>query len=484
MKVAKALEAAGSFGMPSSGKGPSPGPSRASSHSPPPKGRGMMLVPVTPACSTIVPALATLTSTGLLGPQHVSGVKSIQSLQTAQSVPSVAPTAEVSHPGARSWVPAIAVGPGVAAPGPAAIKASPRAHQQAQLARVVPVPVESLPPRAARHGSGGSDDFREKLESIQREVRTIASAQEQTEELEETRDRARDMSGQLQSLRRQNQESEVARQELRDQLQRQERLAGEAEQRLQDSERRVLDAVEAHKQVKRSLAKANEDKGLLQDSRHKLQEEQRAEQEACEANRAKAEQLNIRSQELQKVEQDLSARLKAASAKNHEAEAELSSLAETLQREREQLQDAEAEARKHADVVAQEEERTRQAQERRRVAEDSRRSAEEELRRLGEGCANANKENVALQRAGTIQEREVQDLKGQLLSEKLTSSLAKRADWKALGRAQEEECALDVENGRLKKALTKMQCDVSIAAQCIEENDNIIRQLRVGHGLR
>lgn len=347
------------------------------------------------------------------------------------------------------------------------------------LAKVVPVPVETLVTRR----DCDTEVIQQKLDQIRQEVQSIAQAQRQGEELDQTKEKAKEMSGQLQRQRREMQEAEARRQALAAELSERQRLAEEAEGRLQDAEKRLLEAVEEHKKTKRSLAKATQDLGCLQASQERLEDDQRNAKAVGEAHRAEAEHMDLRCQELQKAVQDMTARLRLKAAEAQKAEEEKCALAAELGQAKERLEEAGHEARERAARAEQLERELREAARCRHCAEDGRNLAAKDLQRRRRARQEGNKENVASQGAVADHSKALEDLQTQLMREKMAADAGSSPDaYVKLARGQEEDGGLAQENAKLKEQISKAKEDLGRCVQGIQEQDAALRQLRAGDG--
>merc|ERR1719266_440086 len=123
------------------------------------------------------------------------------------------------------------------------------------------------------------------------------------------------------------------------------------------------------------------------------------------------------------------------------------------------------------------EDQLRDAQEQRRCSEQEKSIAEQDLRQWYQKFIESNKENTVLQRANQDHKRDIWDLEIQLRQERNSGNMLRPGDFLKMMKAHERE-SLATENCKLKKALSKTQCDLDLCVRKLQDQDKTIKDLQ------
>jgi len=123
------------------------------------------------------------------------------------------------------------------------------------------------------------------------------------------------------------------------------------------------------------------------------------------------------------------------------------------------------------------EDQLRDSQEQRRISEQEKKIAEQDLRQWYQKFIESNKENTGLQRANQDHKRDIWDLENQLRQDRKSASVATPGDYLKMMKAHEHE-SLATENCKLKKALSKTQCDLDLCIKKLQEQDKTNKDLQ------
>mmetsp|Transcript_110424 Transcript_110424/g.237627 ORF Transcript_110424/g.237627 Transcript_110424/m.237627 type:complete len:649 (+) Transcript_110424:91-2037(+) len=353
--------------------------------------------------------------------------------------------------------------------------------------------------------------------------------------LENTRQRLQEIVNQRQAACQQpppQQQVDTAEQdkkmgELQAQLAQRDQRVGEVERKLQQAESELG-------QTKTDLTRVREEYRVALSSRAKADQEQnlllqhetrsRVENEAdAREMRAAAEQLRGRCQELERSELDLQEKVRVLTnlkttldtqaceqgererravegARRLEGDKRRAEVrAEQLQAELEEVK-AELEHHKLAlgqhmeaeqhetrelrcctavleDQLRHTQERMQRAEQEQQRAEQEHQRAEGDLRQWYQKFLEANKENSALQRTNQVQVKQLWELENQLRQERDVANICTPGEYLRLAKANEDG-SLATENSRLKKALTKLQCEVDLCIRKLSEKDKLLQEYK------
>jgi len=283
---------------------------------------------------------------------------------------------------------------------------------------------------------------------------------------------------------------------------------------LREAEARLLIEVDERERAQRDLIRAHHDIDCEKMTNLRLQDEHRTERdrdEACiEKWRQNYDSTLFRSKQLeQDIEQwkrnDQELREQASSAKAafeskvdsqtrecnnriavaHEAARRLegekrmaeAEVERVKHEQRQHYQQVEHETRELRCDKAVLEDQLRDAQEQRRSSEQEKNIAEQDLRQWYQKFIESNKENTALQRANQDHSRTIWDLENQLRQERNSGNVVRPGDFLKMMKAHEHE-SLASDHCRLKKANSKLQCDLDLCVKKLQEQDKTIKDLQ------
>jgi len=123
------------------------------------------------------------------------------------------------------------------------------------------------------------------------------------------------------------------------------------------------------------------------------------------------------------------------------------------------------------------EDQLQDAQEQRRSSEQDKNIAEQDLRQWYQKFIESNKENTVLQRSNQDHKRDIWDLEIQLRQERNSANMLRPGDFLRMMKAHERE-SLSTENSKLKKALSKTQCDLDLCVRKLQDQDKTIKDLQ------
>jgi len=385
-------------------------------------------------------------------------------------------------------------------------------------------------PHSARPAAEG-EDVRDQLEQIKQEVRsvggelrtelrTVALRQMHSDELEHTRQRLQNMESTVQLHQKDVQEERHQNDELRAQL-------AQTQVQLQEAEQRLLREVEEHERTQRELIRARHDYDCAVVTKERLEMEHRSSQdrsEACveqmtaryEQKVQEYEQLVLRCQDLQSSEQELQERVRQLGSRQtsmetqatdrerelggrlgaaaeaarrlegekrvlevefEKAQQEHEKAREELEKARQQQRETEQETRELRCRSAVLEDQFRDAQEQRQRSEQDQQRAEQDLRQWYQKFIESNKENTSLQRSNQDHKRDIWELENQLRQERNVASITKPGEYLKLMRAHEGD-SMASDNSRLKKVLSKTQCDLDLCIRRLGEQERLIKELQ------
>merc|ERR1719346_708769 len=159
--------------------------------------------------------------------------------------------------------------------------------------------------------------------------------------------------------------------------------------------------------------------------------------------------------------EDLSTRACAATEAARRVEGEKRVLEQELKNMKVLRREAEHEMRDLRCRTAMLEDRLQSVQEQRRRAEEDQQRAEQDLRQWYQKFIESNKENASLQKASQECKKELCDLEKQLWQERSAKHITTPGEYLKLMKAHEGD-SLAADNSKLKKALTKTQCDLDL----------------------
>jgi len=199
------------------------------------------------------------------------------------------------------------------------------------------------------------------------------------------------------------------------------------------------------------------------DAVQRLEEEKRSLQ--TEARDAQAEHDRLREQR-----DELARRLRGVEEARRKAEGDRQSMQQELGDARSRAEDAEREARDARGRAAQLQDALREAREAAEQAEDDRLQW---YHKYLEG----DKENASIQRDVESVRKEVWSLEAQLQQEQRAAAAVSPAAMLKLARDHEQSCGLMAENSRLKKVLTRNQCDLQLLTRELEEKGRLLQHM-------
>jgi len=302
-----------------------------------------------------------------------------------------------------------------------------------------------------------------------------------SEELEHTRQRVNEMAGTILLQQKETHEALEKRDELCSQL-------AEKDHQLHEVEKRLFEVIEEHAQTKRELARCVHDANCAIASSERCEEEQRnsasdrsaAYAELVEQNRVLLDQRStLESQALEAARrcEDLSTRACAATEAARRVEGEKRDLEQELKTMKVLRREAEHETHDLRCRTAMLEDRLQNVQEQRRRAEEDQQRAEQDLRQWYHKFIESNKENASLQKASQDCKKELCDIEKQLWQERSVKHVASPGEYLKLMKAHEGE-SLAADNSKLKKSLTKAQCDLDLCVRKLGEQDKLIKDLQ------
>jgi len=297
-----------------------------------------------------------------------------------------------------------------------------------------------------------------------------------------------------------------------------------AESKLREAEGRLLAEVDEREKAQRDLIRARHDIDCEKVTTQRLEMEHRTRRDRdeacvekwkqscenylsrCEQLTQHHEQLTQRCHDFERSEQDLLDKVQQLnSAKSsveakaedqsrelnnrvgiaHEAARRLEGEKRMLEAEVEKIkheqkqhyQQVEHETRELRCDKAVLEDQLRDAQEQRRCSEQEKSIAEQDLRQWYQKFIESNKENTVLQRANQDHKRDIWDLEIQLRQERNSGNMLRPGDFLKMMKAHERE-SLATENCKLKKALSKTQCDLDLCVKKLQEQDKTIKDLQ------
>lgn len=282
------------------------------------------------------------------------------------------------------------------------------------------------------------------------------------------------------------------------------------ELRLREAEQRLIHEVEQHERTQRELIRARHDYDCAVVTNERLEMEHRTQRDRdeagveqwtqrCQQMTQRCEQMTQRCAELERIEQELQEKVQHADNLKSTAEAQaderhreltnLLALASEasrrldgekrmleveLEKVKNQQREVEQETRELRCRTAVLEDQLRDAQEQRQRTENDQQRAEQDLRQWYQKFIESNKENTVLQRANQDHKRDIWDLESQLRQERNAANVAKPGEYLKLMKAHEGE-SLATDNGRLKKALNKTQCDLDLCIRKLHEQERLIK---------
>lgn len=330
-------------------------------------------------------------------------------------------------------------------------------------------------------------------------------------------------STEQEGIRQHFQEKESQRvRELKEELNTQ---LAKKEQKCHETERKLSETREELRRKTSELVRIQEEHGSAIACKERLEAEQRRRDLAGEQC---AERLSQRCEDMERREQELQERVRALNSMRSSLEdqkvqaddrererelklqaatdaarriegdkrlleSELDNAREEVQRVREQLRDAEQETRDLRSRTAQLEDQLRDALEKHRAEQDTL-CAEQERLRPGQDLGpwyhkfveeqrknqESDKENEAYQKTYYEQRKDIWLLENQLRQERHIANICTPGDFLRLAKAH-EEANLAVENGSLKRALAKSQCDLEVCRRRLSEYEKELqRSGRVG----
>jgi chromosome segregation ATPase len=333
--------------------------------------------------------------------------------------------------------------------------------------------------------------LKEKLERIQQEVRNVALMQRHSEELEQTRQRASKMESTIQIQQKETQEAREQREELCIQL-------AEKDRRVHEVEQRLREAAEEGARTKQELAQAVRDFNSAISSKERLEEEQRGNR----YHQEQTETLRQRCEELERTEQDLLEQVQHVGSQRHALESQVAEavrsceelggrlgtateaarrlegekrlLESELERVRQQQRDSEQETRDLRCRTALLEEQLREMQEHKQSVEQEQKGAEQELRQWYQKCLDAERGSAGVQRQNQELRRDLWDLGVQMQQERNAANITSPGEYLSLMKAHEGE-SLAADHGKLKKQLSKTQCELELCIRKLDEQEKLIR---------
>jgi len=155
-----------------------------------------------------------------------------------------------------------------------------------------------------------------------------------------------------------------------------------------------------------------------------------------------------------------------------------------------QLRDAQ-EQRKRAEQARDRAEQARASAEQEREAaelnqaraEQEQQRAEDNVREWYQKFLDANKENTALQRTNQAQVKHLWELENQLRQERSTANICAPGELLRLTKAHEDS-SLALENSKLKKVVSKLQCEVDLFAKRVGEQDKLLKECGYQEGTK
>jgi len=286
------------------------------------------------------------------------------------------------------------------------------------------------------------------------------------------------------------------------------------ESKLREAEARVLHEVDERERAQRDLIRARHELDCEKVTNQRLEMEHRSKcdrdeacvekwKQSCEKYASRCEQLTRHNEQLEVNEQDLLEKVRQVNgakslleAKNESLIRDLNAAHETARRieGEKRMLEAESERMKHEEkqhYYQQVEQKTREfrcdkavledqlrdSQEQRRISEQEKKNAEQDLRQWYQKFIESNKENTSLQRANQDHKRDIWDLEIQLRQERNSANMLRPGDFLKMMKAHEHE-SLATENCKLKKALSKTQCDLDLCVRKLQEQDKTIKDLQ------
>jgi len=296
------------------------------------------------------------------------------------------------------------------------------------------------------------------------------------------------------------------------------------ESKLRDAEARILHEVDECERAQRDLIRARHEIDCEKVTNQRLEMEHRTKcdrdeacvekwKQSCEKYGSRCEQLTRHNEQLtqrchefEMSEQDILQKVRQAnSAKSlleakaegqmrdfnnrigmaHEAarriegekrmlEAEVERMKQEQKQHYQQVEHKTRELRCDKAVL---EDQLRDSQEQRRISEQEKKIAEQDLRQWYQKFIESNKENTGLQRANQDHKRDIWDLEIQLRQERNLANMVTPGDYLKMMKAHEHE-SLATENCKLKKALSKTQCDLGLCIKKLQEQDKTNKDLQ------
>lgn len=293
------------------------------------------------------------------------------------------------------------------------------------------------------------------------------------------------------------------------------------ESKLREAEARLLAEVDERERAQRDLIRARHDFDCEKMTKERLEMEHRTKHDRdeayseklkqnCENLASRCEQIAQDNKQLKRSEQDLQDQVRQQNSAyislEVKAEGQTRDLNARISMEKEAARRLEGEKRKleaecdrmrheqkqHYQQVEHEtrelrelrcdkavlEDQLRDAQEQRQSSEQEKNIAEQDLRQWYQKFIESNKENTVLQRANQDHKRDIWDLENQVRQERnSTNMLRGPGDFLKMMKAHEHE-SLSTENCKLKKALSKTQCDLELCVKKLQEQDKTIKDLQ------
>lgn len=315
--------------------------------------------------------------------------------------------------------------------------------------------------------------LRVKLDNIQKDVHSIKARQKPppTEDLDTTRLAVDEIVGTLEHAQQQVTKAKRTEEELSKQIQDKKQYVQEVERRIRDNEQRLQEVAEEQDQDQRGLSLTARDVESFAAGKEADEEELRNTQRVNEATRSFAEQMEERCRELEGCERELGERLREAAESGLRAKAAIAE----LQAELEEGRHREEAARQQADFSRQRQSALREeaawADEQQALAEQSRAVAEAELHQQ---VAESREEAERMLQTSDGYCRQLREAEEQLRHPDMDRSARPEDVLKAATEREEE--SLFTENSRLKKVITRLQCDLFLCVRKQNEQRDIIKK--------